>query len=607
MAGRETENRRIGRYELLAEIGRGGMAIVYRALDTALKREVALKLLHPHLASHVEARQRFAREAHAVARLHHPSIVEVYDYSDAGADEVYIVMELVEGTTLRAFLDGRGREPLLAEAAALIGRHVFAALALAHEQGVVHRDVKPENILIGRDGGLRLSDFGIAHLVGLDQMTVTGQILGSPAYMSPEHIEMAELDARADVFSVGTLLYEMAVGALPFHGKNPHHIIKRIIEGYYDHPLSVRPAVGHGVASIIVRFMQPQRDRRYGSAAAVVAELDAALAEMGIPATREELAAFFADPAAWEAKRRGTVAARTLALGHAARRAGAFPVAMDHYNRVLALEPGNERALDAVAGLSRRRRIRRFLERAALVLAVVAATAGLAWGIALVALRDPSVVRGAARPRPAAGHAKGARPHGQAGGGPDAGAADRDRGGLDGGAAARARIARTLAKQQALRPKLLREVVFNPVPMRVEIEIDGAERFAFKTTDRSRRLTVGAHTVRFFPEDPRLEPLVKEINVPPGDGPLPIGARLPWRPARLKIASNVDALVEVLGRPPGRTNGFFAIPIGDGPEERVRVAVSASGYTPRARQVTIAAGEDVEITIDLQPAPGAPQ
>jgi eukaryotic-like serine/threonine-protein kinase len=603
MAGNNTENRRIGRYEILAEIGRGGMAIVYRAMDTTLKREVALKLLHPHLASHLEARKRFEREAHAVARLHHPSIVEVYDYSDASADEVFIVMELVEGTTVRTFLDRRGGKPLLAEAAALMARQVFAALAIAHEQGVVHRDVKPENILIGAAGELKLSDFGIAHLVGIDQMTVTGQILGSPAYMSPEHIEMAELDARADIFSLGTLMYEMAVGVMPFSGKNPHHIIKRIVEGYYDHPLSVNPGVGHGVASIIVRCMQRERDRRYASAAEVVADLDAVLTEMGIDPGAAELAAFFADPDAWEDHRKAIVAAKTLALGHAARRGGRYPIAMDHYNRVLALEPGNERALDAVAGLSRRRRIRRFLERAALALAVIVASLAIAWPIATILLKDTG-----ARSENGTGSGKhgGKRgTHKAVKGRGDGSSAGGDRAlGADGGVKGNnPKIANVMAKRLALRPKALRDVVFRPDPMRVEIVVDGTERFVFKASDRSRQLPVGEHTIAFIPEDPRRESSQKKIEVTAGEGQFVVAERLKWRPARLKIASNVDAAVEVVDRALGRTNTFFDVPVEKGPQEHITVAVSAKGYTARAKQVIIAAGEDVEIPIDLLPAP----
>jgi eukaryotic-like serine/threonine-protein kinase len=603
MANGGTDNRRIGRYELLDEIGRGGMAVVYRALDTALKREVALKLLHPHLADHAEARKRFEREAHAVARLHHSSLVEVYDYSDASADEVYIVMELVEGPTLRAFLRDRvGERPLLAEAAALIARKVAEALAVAHEQGVVHRDVKPENILIGAGGALKLSDFGIAHLTGFDQMTVTGQILGSPAYMSPEHIEMAELDARADIFSLGTLLYEMAVGSLPFQGKNPHHIIKRIIEGYYDHPLSVNPAVGHRIASIIVRCLQPSREQRYPSASAVVAELDAVLSEMGIDAGDAELAAFLSSPEEWESRMRGPLAEETLALGTAARRAGRYPEAMDHYNRVLALEPGNERALYAVAGLSRRRRLRRFFERMALALAVVVGATAIAWPITAYLLDDTG-----AQVRPIKkAHGKRAAKHvgaGSTGGNPGTEQTASRHGADAGTTTGIIKGLHPILKRLPAKPKEIREVVFNPQPMRVEIEIDRGERFVFKTTDRSRRLTVGTHVVSFIPEDPRLETLNKEVVVAAGVGPFAVGARLKWRPARLKISSNVDAVVEVVGRSPGRTNTFFAVPIENGPEERVKVAVSANGYLPRARQVTIAAGDETEIPIELQPAP----
>ena len=318
-----------------------------------------------------------------MARLHHPTIVEVYDFLDEQEDEVCIVMELIDGTTLRKFLSDKVDGALPAEAAALITRKVFQGLAVAHEHGVVHRDVKPENILICKNGQIKLSDFGIAHLAGLDQMTVTGQILGSPAYMSPEHIEMAELDARADIFSAGTLLYELAVGSLPFHGKNPHQIIKRIVEGYYDQPLSVNPAIGHHVAAIITRCMQRDPAARFDDAGQVVEELERALAAVGIDDPEAELCRYFEDPQGWELEAKPRTVRRTLELGQAARKGHRLPEAMDHFNRVLALDPGNDKALDAVTGLSRRRRLRRSMERVAIGLAVTIAIAGGGGGVHL--------------------------------------------------------------------------------------------------------------------------------------------------------------------------------------------------------------------------------
>lgn len=603
MASSDDITKRIGRYEVLDEIGRGGMAVVYRARDTSLGREVALKLLHPHLADHPEARKRFQREAHAVARLHHSCIVEVYDYSDVEGEDVYIVMELVEGTTLRKFLEEGTSGPLPAEAAALIARQVFFALAKAHEQGVVHRDVKPENILIGTDGKIRLSDFGIAHLAGLDQMTVTGQILGSPAYMSPEHIEMAELDARADIFSVGTMLYEMAVGSLPFQGNNPHQIIKRIVEGYYDHPLSVRPAVGHDISAVIVKCMQQKPDQRYQDAALAVEDLDRALEGMGVGPVDEELVAYFEDPVEWEDRKRSEIIDHTLSLGQAARRTGRLPVAMDHFNRVLALEPGNEKALDAVAGLSRRRRVCRGFERAAIALALLLAIGAIVWAVVKSVEfdqpRDDTDDGAATR-----GGEKTEKPVGPADEAPDAGTfakrpvARENR--ADAGAEAGLRKAAKviLDRQAMVRVKPRRKVVFNPNPMRVEVEIDGKERFAYKTTDRARLLEVGKHTVRFIPEDGRLMPHAQAVEVEAGEGPMTVAARLKWRPARLKVSSNVDTVAVVQGRPPGKTNRYFELPM-EGPQEVVKVLVGARGYRTATKQVRITAGDSVEVRVDL--------
>jgi serine/threonine-protein kinase len=596
--------KRIGRYELVDEIGRGGMAVVYRARDTVLSREVALKLLHPHLASHVEARKRFEREAQAVARLHHPGVVEIYDYSgeedETQSDEVYIVMELVEGTTLRKFLDAHPESPLPAEAAALIARQVFAALDAAHAQNVIHRDVKPENILIGPGGTIKLSDFGIAHLAGVDQMTVTGQILGSPAYMSPEHIEKAELDPRADIFSVGTLLYEMTVGALPFHGNNPHQIIKRIVEGYYDHPMSVNPTIGHQIAKVTVRCMQRDPELRYETAGLATGDLDEALEAMGIGAPEEELLAYFEDPEAWATEKRPQVVTRTLALGQKARRARHLPEAMDHFNRVLALEPGNNKALDAVAGLSRRRRVRRVAERAGLIVAVVIALVAIGWLVMKNVVSTTDKNASTRRNDEPANHAV-VEDAGAAGKTPqptpaaDAGTADDK----DAGAAPKPKL---MAKLMVPKPKQTRPVRFNPFPMRVDISIDDGPPFPFGIATRIRTLTVGTHKIAFTPTSTAANAYRADtwtVNVTPGKDPLPINRTLKLKPCRLKINCNVQAVVSVTGRVTKQTNKFFKVNLKDKPREEVEVLVTAEGYRPQAMKVTIAAGEAVERNVKL--------
>src|SRR6478752_365545 len=224
------------RYTLIAEVGQGGMAIVYRAHDETLKREVAIKVLHQHLASEPESKARLEREAQSVAKLHHENILEIFDYSGPDSPSSYIVTEFIDGQTLKDFLTARAIA--YPEVAALIALEVGGALAHAHAAGIIHRDVKPENVMIRKDGVLKLMDFGIAQVVDLQRMTVTGQLLGSPAYMAPELIEGKPLDFRTDVFSVGIILYQMATGTLPFAGKNPHEVLRRIGEGRFPDPRS---------------------------------------------------------------------------------------------------------------------------------------------------------------------------------------------------------------------------------------------------------------------------------------------------------------------------------------------------------------------------------
>ncbi len=613
MHGDASSTRRIGRYELLDEIGRGGMAVVYRARDTELGRYVALKLLHPHLTSHEEARNRFRREAQTVARLRHRGVVEIHDFSGEQGEEIYIVMELVDGTTLRRVLSQRADSPLPPEAAALIAREVFDALAAAHDHDVVHRDVKPENILIGRGARIKLTDFGIAHLAGLDQMTVTGQILGSPGYMSPEHIERAEFDARADIFSVGTLLYEMTVGSLPFQGQNPHQIIKRVVEGYYEHPLGVNPAVGHDIARVIVRCLQSDPEQRYSSAREAVRELDEALEKTGIGEPGEELRSFFEDPDRWEAERRPRIVEATFRLGQTARKARRLPEAMDHFNRVLALDPGNEKALDAVAGLSRRRRLRRVLERISLLLATGVAIVGVGWGALSAAGHFTAREEPESRPEPAAdpdaGRAEVADPDGEreeggeeekagaVGGVVDASAAE------DGGASAMPRL---LARPMVRRKKETRQVVFVPRPQGVDIVIDGGETFSYGPGNTRRELEVGSHTIRFVPNEMASSRLMEQtwtVEVPPGEGPFKFSRRLKWRPARVTVFSEIDAEVSVIGRGiVKRTNRVFAVPLEDPDEhgaERISLLVRAEGYRPVTKRVTIVAGEAVDIRASL--------
>src|SRR5437899_2547258 len=292
--------RQLSRYRLLQEVGQGGMAVVYKATDTTLNREVAVKVLHPHLAGQEESRARLQREAHAVAKLRHENILEIFDYSGPDSAESYIVTEFIHGRTLKNFL---AAEPLqFPEVAEMIASEVARALEHAHQFGVIHRDVKPENVMIRDDGLIKLTDFGIAQIVDKERMTVTGQLLGSPAYMAPEHVEGRPLDFRTDVFAVGIVLYQLCVGKLPFEGKNPHEVLKRIAECRFVDPRQVNPRIGNRLGRIILRAMAARPDDRYAAVGEMVIALEGYLEETGLGTDKVigELGRYFQTPAAYE-------------------------------------------------------------------------------------------------------------------------------------------------------------------------------------------------------------------------------------------------------------------------------------------------------------------
>ena len=209
----------LGRYELVEEIGEGGMATVYRARDRELRRDVAVKVLFPHLARKPDIVRRFHREARAAAGLEHANILRVYDVGAEPGEPPYIVMELVRGRALLAEIERRGA--VLAEVVACMGALLADALAVAHAAGVIHRDVKPANVLIAPGGRLLLADFGVARLETEDSLvTRTGAVLGTPAYMSPEQATGDTATARSDLYSLGVTLYQLATGALPYGGSS---------------------------------------------------------------------------------------------------------------------------------------------------------------------------------------------------------------------------------------------------------------------------------------------------------------------------------------------------------------------------------------------------
>jgi serine/threonine protein kinase len=352
----------LDKYELLERVGQGGMAVVYRGIDRQLKRVVAIKVLHKHLADYQEARDRFEREAQAVAKLRHENILEIFDYSGADAAEAaggsYIVTEFIDGQTLKQRITER---PIsYPEIGAMVVLQVCRALAHAHGAGILHRDVKPENIMIRNDGVVKLMDFGISHMVDLERLTVTGQLLGSPAYMAPEHVEGRPLDFRTDVFAIGIVLYQLTVGKLPFEGKNPHEVLKRIAECRFLDPRQANPRIGNRLGRVILRAMAASPGDRFAAVSEMVIALEGYLDESGIAHDKvaSELGRYFQGPAAYEQALRDRMIDHLTRCGQRQLADDDRAAALDVFDRILTIDPQNAKVLELLDGINRRTRRR---------------------------------------------------------------------------------------------------------------------------------------------------------------------------------------------------------------------------------------------------------
>jgi len=276
---------RIGDYTIVRELGRGGMGRVYLASDARLGRTVALKALAPHLMRDPSQRERLRGEARAAAALTHPGICTVYALEEIDGD-LYIATEFVDGHTLGEEIRA-GRQPTRDEAWQT-ARELAAALASAHAKGIVHRDLKPDNVMRDREGRLKILDFGLARIgVGAPdaapRMTQPGTLIGTPAYMAPEQINGLPVDARADVFAFGVLLYEYACGAHPFAASTALATVARVLESD-ARPLASRADIPSRLADVIARCLQKAPAGRFGSAAELLGALDAAGADAAEPA-----------------------------------------------------------------------------------------------------------------------------------------------------------------------------------------------------------------------------------------------------------------------------------------------------------------------------------
>lgn len=263
-----------GRYEILGRIGGGGMAVVYKAIDSLLHRHVAIKVLSESLSNNSEFIRRFDREAQAAASLSHPNVVNVYDVGRDGYTH-YIVMELVDGPTLKQHILDNGALPV--DEAVNIASQICDGLSHAHENQIVHRDIKPHNILMGSNGRVKVTDFGIARAATSSTITQTGSVMGSVHYFSPEQARGGVVGEKSDIYSLGIVLYEMLTGELPFDGDSAISIALKHLQEKVVDPRELNPNIPENIVRIVMRALEKDPEMRYTSVKAMMQDLNYAI------------------------------------------------------------------------------------------------------------------------------------------------------------------------------------------------------------------------------------------------------------------------------------------------------------------------------------------
>jgi len=610
--------RTLNRYRILEQVGQGGMAVVYRGVDSSLERDVAVKVLHPHLAGRVEHRRRLAREARAVARLHHPNILEIYDFSGEDSPDAYLVTELIRGRTLRAFaLEHPFDPPELAAACVYV---LAGALGHAHGNGIVHRDLKPENVMIQELGPapiVKLMDFGIAQVIDRDErMTVTGSLIGSPAHMAPEIIDGEEADVRSDVFSLGTILYWLATGSLPFEGASPGALLKRILLGEYADPRELRPGVSDSLARVVADALARNRSERIASAEEFRKRLLASLADSGVERPEEMLEQFLAHPAEAARDTRARVVAHLMRTGANAAREGRHARALACYARIVAVVPGTPEAGAAREAIDRlKTRVRRRKQLAwaagiaALVALVSAATRLDLWphrrAPEPAAETAPAVAAAPAPPEPAPPE--------------PARVADAE----TGPAVRLQAVAPTVAPEPRSRPAHPRPGVrarpaaasgpaalghyFITVKPYAHIAIDGQDA---GETPREGELPAGDHVVRLTHDC--CEPLEVKATIAEGR-PWTFRDKLRPRPARLRleVAGPADTQIMVDRDYKGPASQFaeapLLVPLGTDAngepryDREVELRLFRTGFRDRTVPVRVRAGQETPVKVTMEP------
>ena len=348
------------RYHLEEEIGQGGMATVYRATDMRLHRSVAIKILHPFLASKADSAERFLRESQAIARLHHPNIIEIFDASqDVSTQTQFIVMELIDGQTLQDFVTKHPTH--IPEMGLAMTACLCDALEHAHKSGVIHRDIKPENIMFTSAGTIKLMDFGIARILDSERLTMSGYLLGSPAHMAPEIINGEPYTFTCDIFALGTLLYYVMTNTLPYHASTPAAVFNAILKMDFVLPSRRNLAISRACDRMIKKCLECKPSDRYASVSLLREAIVHELQKAGLEDYVTHVKQYYQNPDTYEKKLLPEIVESYNALAQTYYAKKSIPAAIEVLNRILVLEPENEKAKTMLIHIRTARNILRYI------------------------------------------------------------------------------------------------------------------------------------------------------------------------------------------------------------------------------------------------------
>ncbi len=341
-------------YDFLEVIGKGGMAVLYKGFQRSLARNVAIKELHTFLLDNENFIDRFEREAKALASLMHENVVQVFDFGKE-QDSYYIVMEYVDGMDLKELMKSTTKFPL--EIALMVIYQICSGLEHAHSSGITHRDMKPGNVLMNKFGVVKIADFGLAQAANLDSITVTGSLIGTPAYMSPEQAAGKKVDHRSDIFSVGVMLYEMISSKKPYEGDSYASVIAKILTQKPRQIIEIEPTLPPDIINIINNALTKDVEKRYSDIGIMLQDMETYFGSIGITPNKRLVKKFIENPAEYQEKYKDKFVNEHLNKGIYYMQMGLekFDDASTEFNRVLSIDPKNENAEKYLKDIKRKR------------------------------------------------------------------------------------------------------------------------------------------------------------------------------------------------------------------------------------------------------------